>query len=273
MKKRIITAIIGISITLLIIFFSYQIPFLLNLVIAAIGAFCTLELCTSMKLHKNYVFFIPCLVFTAALPIIAYASIWSLCWFIYTLIIFAGIIFYYDKIAFKDIITAYSMTLLISVALGCIVMLRDCGKEYGVFYFVLPLVLAWCADAGAYFIGSAFGKKKLCPHVSPKKTVAGAIGGIIFGVVGSLVCCVIFQYLVFPTYAHFNYFWIIVASVIGAVLSEMGDLSFSIVKRSCHVKDFGDVMPGHGGFLDRFDSVMFVAPFLFIFVQYIPLVV
>lgn len=272
MKKRIITAIVGISTVLLLIFFSYTFPFVMNVALAFISVFCTYEMCNSLALDKNYVFFIPSLLFSASLPLIPSQSVWEILCFIYTVLVFAGMIVCYSKIKFKDIITAYGIIVLISIALGSMIMLRDYGETDGVFYLVLPLVLAWCADAGAYFIGRTLGKRKLCPHISPKKTIAGAVGGIIFGTIGVVICCLIFQYLVLPSNSQINYFIVIVMSLIGSILSMVGDLSFSIIKRTSHIKDFGDVMPGHGGFLDRFDSVIFVAPLIYITVLYLPFV-
>lgn len=271
MAKRIITAACGITLTLLAIFFSYSYPWILNLAVAGVGACCTYELCSSMELNKNYLFFAPCLVFTTLLPIIAYTYVWSLFWFIYSMIVFIGILKQYDKIVFKDIVTAYCMTLLISVSLGCIIMLRDYDQQNGILYFVLPMVLAWMADSGAFFMGKLFGKRKLAPNISPKKTVEGAVGGVIFAVAGVALCCYIFDAFILQPQVEVNYISAIIMAFVGAFFAETGDLVFSIVKRGCNVKDFGDVMPGHGGFLDRFDSIIFVAPYIYIFVRYFPL--
>ena len=128
-------------------------------------------------------------------------------------------------------------------------------------------------DAGAYFVGSAIGKHKLCPDISPKKTVEGAIGGVVT------------TGIIFVIYAYFyrmvqlsmgvddfsvNYIVLAVVGMVCAVLGMLGDLSASLVKRQTGIKDFGKLMPGHGGMLDRFDSVLFVAPFLAIVLKFLP---
>ena len=101
---------------------------------------------------------------------------------------------------------------------------------------------SWTADAGAYFIGSAMGKHKLCPNISPKKSVEGAVGGVIISVLCTAAACLIFQYWIFPEGVKIHYFAVILMSLAGAGLSILGDLSFSLVKRGCHIKDFGNVL-------------------------------
>lgn len=125
--------------------------------------------------------------------------------------------------------------------------------------FALPLLYSFCSDAGGYFAGRLFGKHKLAPNLSPKKTVEGAIGAIVFAVVGGFVFALVAQYCfgMSPNY--------LVLALIGIPLSitaQFGDLVFSYIKRQFGIKDYGKVFVGHGGVLDRFDSVMFVAPTL-----------
>ena len=127
-------------------------------------------------------------------------------------------------------------------------------------------------DTGAYFCGSFFGKHKLCPQISPKKTVEGALGGIIVSVLSALVTCLIFQNFIFDKQVFINYFLIVLIAVIGAIISMVGDLSFSLVKRSCNIKDFGNVIPGHGGILDRLDSVIFLSPLIYFLLIVFPVV-
>ena len=103
-----------------------------------------------------------------------------------------------------------------------------------------------------------FGRHKLAPVVSPKKTVEGAVGGVIGGAVLALIAALIMNStlkLGLPLWAA------VVLGAVGAMLGEIGDLSFSIIKRQTGIKDYGHIFPGHGGVLDRFDSVIFVAPF------------
>lgn len=128
----------------------------------------------------------------------------------------------------------------------------------GQFLVLLPLLAAWGADTCALFAGMFFGKHKLAPVVSPKKTVEGAIGGVIGGAVLVLLVALLMNAtlgLKMPLWSA------VVLGAVGAVLGEIGDLSFSVIKRQTGIKDYGHIFPGHGGVLDRFDSVLFVAPF------------
>ena len=130
--------------------------------------------------------------------------------------------------------------------------------QVGQFIVLLPLLAAWGADTCALFAGMLFGKHKLAAVVSPKKTVEGAVGGVVGGAVLVLLAVLVMNALMgldMPIWAA------LVLGGAGAVLGEIGDLSFSIIKRQTGIKDYGHIFPGHGGVLDRFDSVLFVAPF------------
>lgn len=140
------------------------------------------------------------------------------------------------------------------------------------FYVFIAVLSAWAADVGAYFAGTFFGKHKLCPTISPKKTVEGAVGGVVVDVLVMLLCGVLFSQAFYQGQVQVNYLVLLIIGLFGSVLSILGDLSFSIIKRSCHIKDFGQVIPGHGGILDRFDSVIFTAPFVYLLVGFLPLV-
>ena len=150
--------------------------------------------------------------------------------------------------------------------------LRNFGGEYGSFYVFLALAIAWISDTGAYFSGKFFGKSKLCPEISPKKTLEGFVGGILFCLTCVILTAFIFNNFVFPEKQKINYVLVIALALIGSLISSLGDLCFSAVKRRCGVKDFGNLMPGHGGVLDRFDSVIFVVPYVYLFLKFIPII-
>lgn len=123
------------------------------------------------------------------------------------------------------------------------------------FIVLLPFTISWGSDTFAYFVGRTFGKKKLMPSVSPNKTVAGAIGGVIgSGVINYIFAILFIKELVVP---------IVIISLLGSVLSQIGDLIASKIKRVCNAKDFGKLFPGHGGVLDRFDSTLVTIPYVF----------
>ena len=147
--------------------------------------------------------------------------------------------------------------------------------EFGNFYIWLVFIGAFLTDTCAYFIGCRFGKRKLCPSISPNKTVEGAIGGL----VGGGLAFVLFGIIVNIFFAeslgdkHFSLILLFVLGIISAIASEIGDLVASSIKRQFNIKDFGNLLPGHGGILDRCDSIILVAPIIFLFLYNICIVV
>ena len=154
-------------------------------------------------------------------------------------------------------------------------MLPFATFQYDAIYFILLILcFAWGGDTFAYFAGRAFGKHKLAPIVSPNKTVEGAIGGICGSMLIGVIATVIYGMLS-GRYAAFtvdvtvcHYLVVVGMGAIASVLGILGDLFASAVKRQVGIKDYGTIFPGHGGILDRFDSVMFIAPFVSIVVRY-----
>ena len=154
--------------------------------------------------------------------------------------------------------------------MSCLIILNGMDKTHGLMYLIMGLCGAWLADSGAYFAGTFFGKHKLCPEVSPKKTVEGFIGVV----TGLLFMLINFGYskilpLVTDSTVSVNYFEVCLLGMALAVVGTIGDLSASVLKRQCAIKDYGNIMPGHGGAMDRFDSVLFVAPCFYAFVSLI----
>ena len=147
--------------------------------------------------------------------------------------------------------------------------------QYDAIYFILLILcFAWGGDTFAYFAGRAFGKHKLAPIVSPNKTVEGAIGGICGSILIGVIATVIYgmlsgRYAAFTVEVTVRHYLVVVGmGAIASVLGILGDLFASAVKRQAGIKDYGTIFPGHGGILDRFDSVMFIAPFVSIVVRY-----
>lgn len=146
-------------------------------------------------------------------------------------------------------------TLYIAMLGGALLRLRLDFEMGGRLVFFLLLVV-WAGDAGAYYVGSKLGRTKLSPRVSPKKTVEGGIGGVL----ASILAAVAIHLTFFP---EFPLLHAIIAAAVLSVAGVIGDLAESLWKRSAAVKDSGNLIPGHGGFLDRFDSILFTAPLLY----------
>jgi phosphatidate cytidylyltransferase len=132
---------------------------------------------------------------------------------------------------------------------------------------MFALVVMWLGDTGAYFAGRFLGKAKLYPAVSPKKTRAGAVGGLVGSFAAAALMKVIWEEV--PSGGHCPFSWLDIAllAIPGAALGQMGDLAESLLKRSTGVKDSGSILPGHGGILDRIDAVLFFAPYMHLYIQ------
>lgn len=138
------------------------------------------------------------------------------------------------------------------------------SMQHGRFFIWYVLLGAFASDIFAYLIGTKFGKRKLCPDISPKKTVEGSIAGIIGVVISYTILTIIANRVIG---LNINIVVAIVGSVIISIVGQFGDLSASAIKRFCKIKDFGSIMPGHGGILDRFDSILFVAPVVYMMLK------
>lgn len=138
-----------------------------------------------------------------------------------------------------------------------LIMTRELPQGAMIVWWVF--VATWACDTGAFFVGIKFGRTKLAPNISPHKTVEGSIGGLVFSAIGSLLFAMIVLSQVEPINALF-------LGLIVGIFSQIGDLSASLIKRFCHIKDFSHIIPGHGGILDRFDSALFSFPVAYYYI-------
>lgn len=189
---------------------------------------------------------------------------------VYVLAVILLYLRYHDALPLEKVGGVFLLSVMIAVSLSSLSYLRNAGA-HGLFYVFLALIISWMSDIGAYFIGTFFGKHKLCPNISPKKTVEGLVGGIGFSILMSLFAGVIYQ-AVFLQGAAVSYWTIFGLALIGAPLSVIGDLFASLIKRRCGIKDFGNLFPGHGGMMDRFDSLLFVLPIVYFAVRFLPII-
>ncbi len=189
--------------------------------------------------------------------------------FVFFTLLFCELLAGHAKIQFTGMCAALFAGFVYPFMIGALVRMR--GMDGGEYYILVAFVLSMVADSGAYFVGRALGKHKLAPVVSPKKTVEGAIGGVLVNILGMMLYTFILSKCF--GFSQVNYFYAAIYGVLGAGASIIGDLTLSVVKRQVGIKDYGNLFPGHGGILDRFDSTMMVAPLAEILLILIPFAV
>lgn len=181
--------------------------------------------------------------------------------------IFGEMLYNHVKVRFEMLGFCLVAGLVLPYLLASLVRILDMysGREL----IIIPLILAFLPDSGAYFIGIRYGKRKLAPNISPKKSVEGALGGAAAAIIGMVAYAVIMDIF---TEKEVSYSLALIYAVIGAGADIFGDLIFSAIKRQMGIKDYGNLIPGHGGVLDRFDSMLVVAPLAEILITLIPVV-
>lgn len=217
--------------------------------------------------EKNWVITVPMYLLAIILPIFRRYTVTNTPFLACAMIAFFGMLIYllaytmFQKHKYKvsDVLTLYALFVYVVGCFSAMVMIRDSGKD-GKYLYLLAFLGAWVCDTFAYFVGKFFGKHKLIPEISPKKTVEGSIGGIIFTVIAFAIYGLVVD-KVFDV--NLGYAKLCVLGLVLPIVSQIGDLVASTVKRQYEIKDYGFLFPGHGGVLDRFDSVMLTAPTLY----------
>ena len=257
MGKRIMVAVIFVPLIILMLFFAPS--WVLPVVVSGLAMIALHEVLWSTGFVKNpkisglaivLAGLIPFWVFVGERMLPALVTL-----FLYVVLLFAVAMKSHYTVTMEKMGGSFFLSIVIPYFLSTFIRIREMPDWR--YYILLPFVVAWLSDAFALFAGMAFGKHKLAPLVSPHKTVEGALGGLAGGMAGMAVFCAVFRAM---THAALSYSLCIALGLLGAVLGELGDLSFSAVKRQYGIKDYGRLLPGHGGVLDRFDSVIFAAP-------------
>lgn len=275
MLTRILTTVVAVPLLIFLIWLNNTSVMLVAMTLASVLAVGEVLLAT--KYFSNKGIAAVCMIFVTAMP--SFLTFDVLTRFFpmlaatFLLIMFVIMLFDHENVKFEEIALMSFVSFLIPLSLSTIVFLQK-NFEFGIFYVVLALLIPWISDAGAYFVGSAIGRHKMAPKISPKKSWEGFFGGLITAIATAFIAGFGYPWFYGITSgaeAGFtvNVLYIVLVSIIGSVLGVVGDFSASLLKRQCMVKDFGSIIPGHGGILDRFDSVLFVAPFLYLAFSFI----
>ena len=171
----------------------------------------------------------------------------------------------FNKIKFNDAATIMFVSLVITCFLSNIILLRQV-PVHGLFYMLLVIVcFSWATDVFAYLIGMSIGKHRFAPNISPKKTIEGSVGGTLASVIITFIALLIYKNI---TGRDYNLPLALGYALICSLVGQIGDLAFSYIKRSYGIKDFGNILPGHGGVLDRLDSLIFLSPFFYMLITF-----
>ena len=278
MKTRLITSGIGIVLALAIIILGSFFNIIITIALSLISVILCGEYLSARKLNKDIKLFVTCLFFALIIPLMSYMKepfdryrFVPFYLFVLTMCVFSVV--FHRTFRMDDMMFTLAGVSLITVCISLLNVIvwtdagsaSDTGSKHTAFWIIFCLGIPWLADSGAYFAGSYFGNHKLCPNISPNKTVEGAIGGILTGTLSALLIGLIFKLIYGDVTIYYGV--LVLVAFINSVISIFGDLTFSVIKRSCKIKDFGSIMPGHGGLLDRFDSVLLCVPVVYIFSQ------
>lgn len=261
MRSRVLVSVVGVPLILLVILWApIQVMVIALALLSAIAAFELMRcvgvvksLRESCVLSNVAILGALCTVFF----LYKYEDYYATLVILYTLLIFAYAVYRAGAVKFQQIMAALFAMYAVPYAFAAFLRLHEIGLHRA--YLLLPLLFSFCSDTCAFFAGRAFGRHKLAPKVSPHKTVEGAIDGLVGNAVGAVIFALIMD-LGFGE--GLDYPGIVVLGVFCSVIAQLGDLSFSLIKREFGIKDYGHIFLEHGGVLDRFDSVLFVAPVL-----------
>ena len=269
MLKRILTGVVAfcfILVPVLLLADTVALP----IGVAVFTMIATYEILHCVGLHKNLWLSAPMYLMSAAIPFgLRYMGLGAVALLpamicLPLLVSLAAAVLSHGKADIRDVSSAFVLWLYTIIGFVSLIIIYDL-VEGGQYFYLLPFIGAWVTDTFAYFTGMLLGKHKLIPDVSPKKTVEGAIGGIVFCVVSFVVFGILYNNLWLAEGGNPLPVWLMgVVGLLVSLVSQIGDLSLSLLKRKYGIKDFGKVFPGHGGVMDRFDSVLAVSIMLLV---------
>ncbi len=265
MKQRIITGLVafGIFAAAMLGYFTPA----LNVVIAAIILIAVWELFHATGILKHKALYILSTVYAVSLPFMlmfknSFLFVTETALYAFLLLVIA--MRQHQTIKFGEICTAFFLSTIFPLCFLCLLLTRHAEPLYGLYYLSAICFVAWGGDTFAYFTGRFLGKHKLAPVISPKKTIEGVVGGVCGSVlviwIFSMIYSAVMENLGYAVDVRYEI--ILPAAAMLSLVSVFGDLTCSLIKRQYGIKDFGTILPGHGGVMDRFDSVLMVAPFI-----------
>lgn len=265
--KRVVSAIVLIALLVGIFFLREILPWTFPLFLAIISCYAVYEITTAFGDRLSLAQKILLMLIMAGACVMIYFMGTSLhmlgVYFLCCSLVLLSLPVFDQKISFEGIASSMLIVFYPIFPLSLFGLFHNYG-ENGLLFITLSICVAFIPDTFAYFFGRAIGGPKLCPAVSPKKTVAGAIGALLGGVAAAFAAYY-FMLLIGTLHVSISWYWLVLGGFIGGALAVLGDLAESNIKRKIGLKDFGNLLPGHGGIMDRLDSVVFTTVFTYIF--------
>ena len=262
LKSRLLVSVVGIPVLLWVVLWAHMGIMMLALATLSVIAAHEMMKCVGVP-HKSYLHSLTCV--TAMLTVsnsVIYPDVAAMLGVLYVVLAFIYAIVKAGEVKFAQILAGIFSAMVIPYSFSAFLRMGVSGIHRA--YLLLPFILSFACDTFAYFVGCTIGKHKLAPKVSPKKSVEGSIGGLL----GNVVCGVLFVYVMDTWFGGaIGYGSMGVLALCCGVVAQVGDLSFSLIKREYGIKDYGKLFLAHGGVLDRFDSVLFVTPVIEIVLQ------
>ncbi len=251
-----------------------------TVVLSALAATATFEIVRAVGTKSKLLFVLSCTVSLVtvlfegfSVPLPSGAVLYC----VYALVLMSLMVFFNKDIKFIHCATVFFASMAIPFAFLCFLRLNNISEWFsgythheGTYFVGLGFACSWFTDTFAYLVGRKFGKHKMAPVISPKKSIEGAVGGVVFAAAFNVLilylftvgCRNIYDYSIFGD-SNMKYLYIIPISMVLSVISMIGDLAASVIKRNFGIKDYSQLLPGHGGIMDRFDSCVFVLPTLY----------
>ena len=272
MKTRIITAVVGIPVLLLLLLVADKwIAAVVWGLLLAVGTY-ELLFGTGLVREPRLVIYSCVMAFLVTMwsyfgAVHAYLLLLTMAFLV---VLFGEIMHAHVKVTFQKICLCAMAGFVVPFMLSSLI--RILTMKIGRYVILVPFIVAFSNDAGAYFAGRYFGRHKMAPVLSQHKTVEGAVGGVIATVVSMILYALVMSLPVKALSFKVNYLYAAIYGFVGALAGIFGDLCFSVIKRQTGIKDYGKLLPGHGGVLDRFDSMMMVGPLMEALLLLIPVI-
>ena len=269
MLKRILSSIIGLPLLMLFVILGGWPLKIAVFILITVAMYELYDALSKRRMSIHYVGYVFAAVYMYFIDNSNVGNVLTIILILFTLTVATLLVVFHNRITVMDCAATMFGFYYVAVLMSLVYLVREANGAQGLFLVWIIFISAWGCDTGAYFTGITLGRHKLIPTLSPNKTVEGAIGGVVFASALTVAYAAVMLHVSsLRSVSDFETFQLLVRYAVigagGAVFAQIGDLAASAIKRYTGIKDFGHVIPGHGGVMDRFDSVLFTAPAVYL---------